>query len=231
MRHKDIVADIERITEIVAPHGLIVRGGFHPVAADAVPGDPATLILIGNAGPQMWQAFEAARTEGRYAGSAKPLDDWVRDALCDVATAIGAAPLFPFGGPPHLPFQRWAQRAEPVYPSPLGVLIHPDYGLWHAYRGALAFTERLDLPPPDTRPRPCDTCADKPCLTACPVGAFGPDGYDVPVCVAHISTPAGADCMDLGCRARRACPVGRDYIYEPAHAAFHMAAFRKAQIE
>ena len=30
--------------------------------------------------------------------------------------------------------------------SPLGILIHPDWGLWHSYRGALAFRERLDLP-------------------------------------------------------------------------------------
>ena len=223
--------EFERIIEIVVPHGLIVRGGFHPTPEDGVPGDPATLVLVGNAGPAMWRSFDAARFDGSYGDSANPLDDWVRDALTEVAETLGAAPLFPFGGLPHLPFQRWAQRTDAVAPSPLGVLIHPDYGLWHAYRGALALDQRLDLPPRDTRPRPCDSCADKPCLSACPVNAFSTDGYDVPVCVAHISGPDGADCMDLGCRARRACPVGRDYLYEPAHAAFHMAAFRKAQGE
>ncbi len=223
------VAEIEAVSALLSAHGLIVRGGFHPVPEDAVPGNPATLVLVGNAGPAMWHAFEAAGTTGRYARSANPLDDWVRDALTEAANALGAAPLFPFGGPPHLPFQRWAQRADVVAPSPLGVLIHPDYGLWHAYRGALAFAERLDLPAPDSRSRPCDTCADKPCLSACPVDAFGPDGYDVPVCVGHISRPEGADCMGLGCRARRACPVGTEFIYEPAYAAFHMAAFKRAQ--
>src|SRR4030095_137820 len=49
---------------------------------------------------------------------------------------------------------RWAMRAEAVAPSPLGILIHPDYGLWHAYRGALAFAERLALPPRGARPLP-----------------------------------------------------------------------------
>ena len=229
---KDPVSpEIANISGRLAPHGLMVRGGFYPTPADAVPGDPATLVLVGNAGPAMWRAFEAAGPTGRDADSANPLDDWVGDALTAVANALGATPLFPFGGPPHLPFQRWAQRADAVAPSPLGVLIHPDYGLWHAYRGALAFAERLDLPPRDDRPRPCDTCADKPCLSTCPVDAFGSDGYDVPVCVAHISRPEGADCMELGCRARRACPVGTEFIYEPAHAAFHMAAFRRAQGE
>lgn len=224
------MTSIQHIAEIVSPHGLIVRGGFYPVAEDGLPGDPATLIMVGNAGPEMWRAFEAARAAGRCADSANPLDDWVRDVLSAAAADIGATPLYPFGGPPHLPFQRWAQRAEPVYASPLGVLIHPDYGLWHAYRGALAFAERLELPPRDDRPRPCESCADKPCLSACPVEAFAPEGYDVPLCITHIAAPAGADCMDLGCRARRACPVGRDFIYEPASAAFHMTAFRRAQL-
>ncbi len=223
------MVDIDDIAKFVTRHGLIVRGGFHPVADDMVPGDPATLVLVGNAGPAMWQAFEATWTTGQYASSANPLDDWVRDVLTGTAAALGATPLFPFGGPPHLPFQRWAQRADAVAPSPLGVLIHPEFGLWHAYRGALAFAEPLDLPPRDTRRRPCESCADRPCLSACPVDAFGLDGYDVPVCVSHLSAAAGADCLDLGCRARRACPVGREYVYEPAHAAFHMAAFRGAQ--
>ncbi|NKB47859.1 MAG: ferredoxin [Alphaproteobacteria bacterium] len=223
------MADIEYITNVLAPHGLMLRGGFHPTPDDGVPGDPATLVLVGNAGPDMWNAFTAVQAGGCYGDSANPLDDWVHEVLSDAAAQLGATPLFPSGGPPHLPFQRWAQRAEAVAPSPLGVLIHPDYGLWHAYRGALAFDERLDLPPRDTRPRPCDTCADKPCLATCPVDAFGTDGYNVPICVGHISTPEGADCMDLGCRARRACPVGPDYIYEPTNAAFHMAAFRRAQ--
>jgi hypothetical protein len=70
---------------------------------------------------------------------------------------------------------------------------------------------------------------DKPCLTACPVGAFTPAGYNVPACVAHIAAPAGADCMTEGCRARRACPVGPQYRHIPAQAEFHQRAFLEAQ--
>src|SRR3546814_16164033 len=33
----------------------------------------------------------------------------------------------------------------------------------------------------------------------------------------------------LGCRARRACPVGRAYRYPPAQARLHMAAFIAAR--
>jgi hypothetical protein len=137
--------------------------------------------------------------------------------------------MFPFIGPPWLPFQRWAQKAEPLHPSPLGMLIHPDWGLWHAWRGALGFRERLELPIQDRRPSPCESCADKPCLSACPVNAFARDRYDVAACVAHIESAQGLDCMDEGCRARRACPIGAAHRCSPDQANFHMRAFRTAQ--
>lgn len=216
---------MDQIESALAAHGLIPRGGFRPLAEDGVPGE--TLVLVGNAGPDMWAAFAAAHET--YAGQPNPLDAWIFDVLTGLASALGATPLFPFGEPPHLPFQRWARRAEPVYPSPVGVLIHPDFGLWHAYRGALAFAEKLDLPAPALAPSPCESCADKPCLTACPVAAFDGSAYNVPACVGHITGPDTGDCMGQGCRARRACPVGSDYIYEPAQAAFHMRAFTGAQ--
>lgn len=208
------------LTATLAPFGLITRGGFHPGPADSVPGDPRTVLLVGNAGPAMWRAFQ-----GSGMGS---LDAWVRDAVDRAAAICGAEPLYPFDGPPFLPFQRWAQRAAPVHPSPIGVLIHPDYGLWHAWRAALAFADRLDLPAPQERPSPCATCAVKPCLATCPVGAFTRAGYNVPACTAHIDRPSGTDCLLEGCRARRACPVGTEWRYVPAQAEFHMRAFRRA---
>jgi len=81
----------------------------------------------------------------------------------------------------------------------------------------------------DPRPSPCDSCASRPCLSACPVGAFGADGYDVGACAAHLRRPAGLACMDGGCLARRACPVGGEHAHGPAQAAFHMRAFLRAR--
>ncbi len=224
--------DYATIEAGLAGHGLIARGGLYPAPDDAVPalaGGVAarTLVLAGNAGPGMWDIFSKAP---ECDGNPDPLNRWSARVLGELAHEWGAAALFPFGGPPYLPFIAWAKRAEAVAESPLGMLIHPDYGLWHAYRGALAFAEEIDLPPRDVRPRPCDDCADKPCLTACPVGAFTDQGYDVPACVAHIGSAAGAECMDGSCLARRACPVGRDYLYQPAQARFHMDAFLRARL-
>ena len=49
--------------------------------------------------------------------------------------------------------------------------------------------------------------------------------------VTHITAEAGADCRTGSCRARRACPIGREHTYAPDQAAFHMAAFIRVQSE
>jgi hypothetical protein len=196
--------------------GLIPRGGFHPGGEEDLAA--ASVILVGNVGPAMWRHFPGPD------GSRDALDAWCRARLTPLAGGLGAHILFPFDGPPYHPFITWAQRAEGLSPSPIGPLIHPEFGPWHAYRAALLFDHKMALPPP-LNDHPCDTCRDKPCLTTCPVSAFGGNGYDIPACTGHLKQPQGADCLDQGCRARRACPIGREYLYEPAQANFHMAAF------
>jgi ferredoxin len=219
---------LQELAEAVAAQGLLLRGGFHPRPEDGVPpladGKPsATLLMIGNAGAALWRRFSAAPEAGD--GAAHPLDRWTLRVVGALAAQAGATALFPFGGPPWLPFQRWALRAEPVHVSPLGMLIHPVYGLWHAYRGALAFAERLALPPQEAAASPCDSCAGRPCLRACPVAAFSPAGYDVAACRSHLAGVAGGGCFAAACLARAACPVGRQYAYGPGQATFHMRAF------
>lgn len=204
--------------------GLAFRGAFHPQAEDLPAGVSAgTIVMLGFIGGEQWAGF-AASPEYRD-GRAHPLDRWSLRVVSALARDLGAAPLFPFTAP-FMPFIRWAQRAEPVFPSAMGMLIHPDYGLWHSWRGALAFAEKLDLPPRDPRPRPCDSCVEKPCLSACPVSAFdGTGAFKAQACGAHIRRAEGADCM-TGCLSRRACPIGAGYRYSPEQAAFHMRSFR-----
>lgn len=237
--------------------GLSLRGGLHvgddEGLTDAAGAPAGTLALLGNVGPLMWRAFH----EGRGAAppipplspispipqapsdlaSASPpalgLDDWTRAVVSPLAAELGARAIFPFEGPPYWPFQRWAQRAEPVFPSPLGILIHPRFGLWHGYRAALVFKERLPLSPREEAASPCASCAEKPCLGACPVGAFSPSTpttppiYDVAACVRHLVAQPAAACMEGACLARRACPVGRDFIYPEEQRRFHMRAFAR----
>ena len=219
---------LQRIRESLAGHGLALRGGFHPGPEDAVPSladgqSCGTILLLGNLGGGLWPVFAESPEVADDAPHA--LDRWTRRILESLAPGFGATALFPFGGPPWLPFQRWAMKADCVTASPLGILIHPDFGLWHAYRGALAFAEPLELPPTPRRPSPCDSCIERPCLSSCPVGAFSPGGYDVGGCRAHVAGPQGSACREQGCLARLACPIGREHAYPAGQMAFHMAAF------
>lgn len=209
--------------------GLAARGAFHVEADDGVPpagGAGRTLILLGNTGSSFWPAF--SRSEEYADGQPNPLDRWSERVITHLARELEARAAFPFGGPPYQPFLRWARRAEDVEPSPLGMLIHPEYGLWHAYRGALIVDGLLpDLPAKPGASSPCLSCADQPCLQGCPVDAFGPNGFDVDGCVGHLSGPN--ECLDQGCGARNACPVGEPFRYDQAQHRFHLRAFFKAR--
>lgn len=216
---------VEAVREALAERGLMLRGGFHPGDDDGAPPGTGTLLMVGNAGPGMWRAFAARRPVGP-----DPLNAWTRQVLDPVSKRFGASVVYTFEGPPYYPFQRWAARAEPIHASPLGILIHPEFGLWHAWRGALCFPGRLDLPAGGREDgSPCESCETQPCRSACPVSAIGHGEYDTMACAAWLRGPEGTDCRLRGCLARRACPVGRAYRYAPEQAEWHMAAFLHGQ--
>lgn len=217
----------EQICAEAGCEGFTCCGGFHPVAEDSLPEirpgvHPGTLVLLGFRDPSCWPAFEAS-AEFRD-GQAHPLDRWSRRLIDELARRHAALSVYPFSGPPWWPFQRWAARAEGLRASPLGILMHPRFGLWHSYRGALLFEACLDLPAPVPAAHPCDTCEGRPCLGACPVGAVSEGGFDSNCCRDFVRA-AGAECRESGCLARRACPVGAEYRHVAAQATFHMAAF------
>jgi hypothetical protein len=181
-------------------------------------------VLLGFTGSHQWSVFQNSR-EARD-GLPHPLDRWSQRVIGGLASELGAADFYPSGSSsPPLPFQRLARRCEPVHPSPIGLLIHETYGLWHAYRGGLCLRQRIALPALQQAGSPCGRCPDRPCLAACPVHAFETGSLDVEACVRHVRSAAGADCRNHGCLARRACPIGTQYRYAAPQASFHMAAF------
>ncbi|WLR94636.1 ferredoxin [Shinella zoogloeoides] len=221
--------DTNSIRAALEPHGLFLRGFVNFAEGESAPelsdGRPAaSVLLIGNVGSSLWPAFSRWREGLADHGGSDPLDAWSKETILKVAGPVGATAWFP-SDPPWQPFQQWAMRAEGLKASPLGILIHPVYGLWHGYRGALGFAEPIADEPPPAAPHPCDACPDKPCLTNCPAGAVRPAAFDVSACRAHLRTPEGqGGCMRAGCLARAACPIGAAYCYDDAQVRFHMAA-------
>lgn len=225
------------LSDLLAAHGLIPRGGFLFAAGEAAPegpsGAPASaVILVGHGGAAHWQRFSAWRA-ARPADLADPLDSWSEEVIGTVAAEVGARAVFP-SRKPYLPFQQWAMRAEGLRPSPLGVLMHPVYGLWHAYRGALLFDDETAatqlhalIQPPAEASHLCDRCVGKPCLKSCPVDAYTAGGFDYSGCRAHVRDAPGRACREGGCLDRNACPAGTAYRYPADMQAFHMAAFAR----
>ena len=208
--------------------GFTALGWFEPGPGDGVPAaadgaETRQVVLIGNAGPAMFQRFAGERDPGRDL-----MDDWSRATIDALAGHLGGRAVYPFDKPP-LAFLTWARRARAGFISPLGMNIHPVYGLWHAFRAALLFAVVFNLPNPSAGSSPCASCSDRPCLSACPVAAFDGEAYDVAACARHLGSRAGLACLGGGCLARHACPVGTAWRYAPAQAGFHMAAFLKAR--
>lgn len=220
--------DLNEISLELANSGLSLLG-FAPVSPEQQReyGFTATAVaLVGNAGPAMWPVFSSS-PEFKD-GQAHPLDRWSRRIAAGVCARFDLQAVFPFTGPPYLPFQRWANAAQLLEQSPLGLLIHPEYGLWHAYRFALLLPA---FKPNNTSllPKPmCSACIQKPCLTACPVSAITTAGYDVGACIRYLERDGEAQCHQQGCVARFSCPEAVKYRYEPAQSRFHLQAFYDA---
>jgi hypothetical protein len=241
------------LLEAVAAHGLQLRGHWLPGAADRLQPVPdgqavAAVWMVGVVGSTFWPHFKASPCYSD--GLSDPLDRWSNAIAEALAKRFGGYALYPFEGPPYHPFQQWADRAEATQTSAMLLRIHPKYGLWHAYRFALALPLPLRPPAPDAPAAPaspgavaaaqsaparltlqgplgdlCARCTGQPCLQACPVQAYAPAGFALQACAGHLRSGRGDDCMQRGCLARRACPVAAELRYTPEHAAFHMRAF------
>lgn len=212
---------LSEIEAMAALLHLAVLGGFAASHEDGLPQGTRTLLLLGPKEPGFWPHLTAQPEWG----APDPVDRWSRRVIGRIACDLRAKALFPFGGPPYHPFYQWALKSGRCWDSPVRFLVHDTAGLFVSFRGALALKEAVDLP--EAPAKPCDTCADKPCLTACPAAALTGAGYDLPKCHGFLDTLAGQDCMSMGCAVRRACPLSHGYARMHEQSAYHMGQFHK----
>jgi hypothetical protein len=215
----------------LAQHGLFLRGVTRVTAEEvkqySFPGEQYSIALVGNIGSSYWDSF--SQSPEFNDGDSDPLDRWSCRIAGAIASQFSLTPVYPFEGPPYYPFQRWAQRAETLLQSPIGVMIHPQHGLWHSYRFAL-LGENFEYETMPEIESPCLQCEAKPCLHRCPVDAFDGSNYDVDSCAAFLRQTAEAECHTTGCVARYACPVAPELRYKPAQGQFHLSAFLGARL-
>lgn len=223
------------LSEVLKTHGLICFGGLK-ISTELCASGSETMVgkhglLIGNAGPDMWQVFSKSY---EFADQlANPMNRWTKRVLDDIGGLLGARVVYPFDEP-YWPFQKLAQNAAGVRSSPLGILIHSEFGLWHAFRGLIVFEDTQEYESQisaltlDAKSliHPCENCEEKPCLSTCPVGAFTGERLDVLACFTHLDSGDDPECMQIGCQARCACPIAKEHQYDGAQMNFHMKSYR-----
>ena len=221
------------LTDNLEAFGLHLRGVLNLTEEELkslqIDSSARSIALIGNIGSSYWPVFSQS---GEYEdGLPDSLDRWSRGVAEQVASKFGLRAVYPFEGPPYYPFLQWAIRAEPLSRSPLGLMIHPQHGLWHSYRFGLLLSQAHTTPAQSNIAveSPCQSCRAQPCLHNCPINAFSSRGYDVDSCAAYLKRTPDARCHQEGCLSRLACPVGKQFQYDSAQHTFHLSAFLDAR--
>ncbi len=223
---------LETLEKSLSEYALLNRGVFNAsnneLAESSATFDAQSIVMVGVAGSAFWPVFK--KSQEFLDGEVDPLDRWSKRIGDLIANEFSVQAVFPFEGPPYHPFIAWAKRCETVHSSKMGFSIHPEYGLWHAFRFALLFpTKQQNLKAKISNENPCLNCADSPCLTHCPVNAYSEKGFDADECFDYLHQNEQGECRTQGCIARRSCPEGAEFRYIPEHAEFHMNAFYDSQ--
>ena len=186
----DATSILTAIRTVAAGHGLNLVAAVPVARYDAVVQsaarasliDPAahSIVVLGNGGGDFWAALKrhAARNPGWWERE-NPLDDFTREVVGrDVAAPLREAALrytvvhpFMHGGARTLNFVELGKAAGIAGPSILGVVVHPVFGPWIAFRAALLLEVPIDVPGDARGFDPCPGCVPRSCIAACPVGA------------------------------------------------------------
>lgn len=179
-----------------------------------------SLLMIGHGGKRFWQGF-MNQTRHTTERSSNPIDDYsieVADHFMQQRwPELSYHVLYP--GPNPVGLQQLGVLAGWYHSSPLKVGINATWGLWYAYRVVLLVEGVLEPTEKVQQPSPCDSCMDKPCITACPGQALSDAGRMLTLCVDHRLQPESS-CQNT-CVARQACPIQLQHRYDPDQIHYH----------
>jgi len=210
--------------------------------AKAPPGAPrlrevlpeaSTVFLVGNGGSAFWSHYKAFLRENPEfeRGRADPFDDYTALVLSEGEKLLRGAgfntrSIYPFVREKvWFSFQHMAVLAGLGQIGKHGVLIHPEYGPWISFRGALL----TDIPfslltgsgapfgPSNRDFDPCTGCP-APCMTACPGSAVTTTGFHLSRCV---ETKLVHAACRWTCLARFHCVYGVQHRFHEAELKLH----------
>lgn len=179
--------------------------------------DYSRLVLTGHGGRRLWQKLNESDWQ-----TTEPIDHYsiaVTQAYID-RYLDGAPALLIYPAEYLLPLQQLGELAGLSHPSPLGIGINAEYGLWFAYRTAFLTNYQLPVNQSPVTQSPCSTCAGKPCIHTCPAGAVSDPGrFRIHPC-ATFRLSRDSTCADR-CLARLACPIAPQHRYTLEQIQYH----------
>ena len=185
-----------------------------------------SIVVIGNGGGAFWRSFQQHANENPgWMLRDNPLDDFTRIVierdLRPVLSNLAHSIIYPFmSNGPTLNFMEAGKAAGLSGPSIIGVVVHPIYGPWIAFRAAILLSESIDAPGEAYRFDPCPSCTARTCISACPAEAVSlASGWDIPKCLTH-RVEVEADCAPR-CHARSGCVLGPEHRYPDEELAYH----------
>ena len=172
------------------------------------------LILIGHGGKAMWSALKASGLDSEH-----PIDDFTIAAVHRWAVTVlsGGAYEIVYPGLGHIDLQALGKMVGWHHDSPFRVGINQSWGPWFAYRAVVLADSDFSPSLPQVTQSPCASCAQAPCVSACPARAMTASGFSLSECTAYRQA-ADSECQTQ-CLARSACPVGVEHRYDPAQMA------------
>ncbi|MAW52311.1 MAG: hypothetical protein CME01_05745 [Geminicoccus sp.] len=194
------------------------------VILDVISNGDQTDMAIGSAGRPFWDAVSQSREWIEQHDN--PIDQYTARLINQLLRADqGESAIYPFDSDAPNFVQLWPATFPKIAASQLGPMIHPDFGLWMAARAHIILPQAC-LTFDDTKSfSPCESCRDKPCLSACPVNAFSASKpYNHLACAAYLKTDPA--CFSGGCDARAACPHGQSWQLPEDQARYHQTRFR-----
>jgi hypothetical protein len=188
------------------------------------------LVLLGHGGKRFWNELKREGIEPFH--SEVPVDFFsqkiAEQLVSDYWGAASIEWLYP--GNAAISLQQLGKLAGWHHDSPMGLGIHPEHGLWFAYRAL--FLIKAALPPTSQLQSrsPCVSCSLKSCLSVCPAGALNTSEFVDLGCCGEFRIQDNSPCEDR-CLAREACPVATQNQYDREQISYHylhsLAAIRK----
>jgi len=204
-----------------------------------VPKADQSLVVVASGGNRLWAAM-SKRNMLPEAGSVDPVDHYsiseVSSSLDVCSNPAQRALLYPmpdsgipagFAGPApagHVSLQKLGSLAGWHQSSPMGIGIHPEHGLWFAYRALVLLDLSVDSERTDhsgvLENDTCARCKTRDCVSSCPASAITYAALpDMQAC-ADFRLSENSVCQTQ-CLARKSCPVGKAMRYHDDQIRYH----------